>query len=742
MKVIMDNLPKKQDVATKRAENLIACLSLLVIVLFPLYIYALNNRFFYIDDKVADYIPKMLDIARIIKGGEYPVITTNLLNGSVYSAEFQQGIFNPVILLSALLLDIFDNLALGACILTILYLMIAFKGYYLLAVELGVAKAWANIYAVSVALNCYFIYWCASAWFNPVPAIAFFPYALWASLKLSKDINVKTSFGFLLACYLVVSSGWPSILVVLAGFFLFLLLDMFFIKKNKKILPYNFLIYIGTGLVCSIPVLPLLLSSEMFSRASTFGNSSNFLGGSLRGLLLFSFPHLKDFMHTWAGYKKLSFNTYYAAWYALPLLIFLDFKSIQVKKSFIWILLTLTGVFGIITLGPETLGPLRFPIRMLQYYHIFGLLLVALLVQLYGTVLTQKRIVLTLCLFVVQAIVSLQVNPEDYLKIILYLFALVVLTLILFNRLKRQDGSVSAAIWALLGTILFFFCIYSADYHGRGADWNVPRVRSEYSSLNSGSGYVLFHGGYLNSERDHSEYRPATTGLIWNDKSINGYTPLGNKYFRKKIIITDHGNISAGRFANKGREFFEVDKNTGLELLELMKVDKIISWKGELEEYIRKTVSDKWVAKERRITVEFNHSSSKYPGLISWLDDGLEIIKVKKIKHRIEEYHIKNYENTEKRMVFARLWWPGYLAKFDGKEIVLERYSEFLISLLIPPGGEGVLSLAFYPPGFSMAMGLSVIGLLLIVFANLIWRRHSTGLAELAGTISSSRCRS
>ena len=717
------NLDKIRALVTKRPDSLITFLSLLVIVLFPLYLYALNNRFFYIDDKVADYIPKMLDIARIIKGGEYPVITTNLLNGSVYSAEFQQGIFNPVILLSALLLDFFDNLALGACILTSMYFLIAFRGYFLLAVELGVAKAWANIYALSVVLNCYFIYWCVSAWFNPVPAIAFFPYALWGSLKLSKNINIKASIEFMLACYLVVSSGWPSTLVVLALFLLLMLLDMFFIKKSKKILIYNLLIYIGTGLICSLPVLPLLLSYDMFSRDSTMGNYSNFLGGSLRGLLLFSFPYLKDFMHTWAGYKKLSFSTYYAAWYALPLLIFIDFKYVQVKKNYIWILLTLTGVFGIATLGPETLGPFRFPIRMIQYYHIFGLLLIALLVQLYGTVLSRKRMVLTLCLFVIQTMLALQVNPEDYIKISFYLFVLVVLTLILFNRLKRQSAIENSAIWAWLGTVLLFFCIYSDDYYGRGADWNVPTVRSQYSSLHSDSGYVLFHGGYLNSESDHNEYRPATTGLIWNDKSVNGYTPLGNKFFRKKIIITDHGNISAGRFAKKGQEFFEVDKITGLELLELMKVDKIISWKGELEDYIRKNVSKKWEAREKRITVEFNHSSSKYPGLISWLDSGLEILKVVKIKHRVEEYYIKNNENTEKRMVFARLWWPGYRAKFDGKEITLERYSEFLISVLIPSGGEGILSLGFYPPGFSYAIVLAVIGFLLIVFINFINRR-------------------
>jgi hypothetical protein len=706
---------------TTRNKNLaITFFSLATIVLLPFCLYLQNNRFFYIDDKVADYIPKLLDIARILQSGEFPFLSTNLMNGGIYAAEFQEGIYNPVILLSALLLDSFNNLALGACVLTIFFLLVAFGGYYLLAVGFGIRRGWANIFALSVSLNCFLLYWYTSAWFNPVNGTAFLPYALWSSLILMRRVTLKTSFIFLLSCFMAVSAGWPSTLLVLAAFMVLMLGDILFIQKDRKKFIQNLLIYFGTALVCTIPVLPLLLSNGMFTRASVTQNLSNFLTGSLQGLVMFSFPAFKDFMHTWAGYKKLPFNTYYAAWYALPLLGFLDFKKINIWKKHIWLLLSLTITFGIATLGPEHMGPLRFPIRMLQYYHIFGILLILLLSETCGFSLTRQRLVLSLSFFAFQAILALQVNPENLNTISFYFAALVVLTIVTFFILKRKEGLEVSTPWVLIGTIALLVSIYAADYHGRGVDWNVPAVRSEYSSLGyAEGGYLLFNGGYLGSQKKHREFRPATTGLIWNDKIVNGYSPLGNKFFRQKISISDHGNITSWKMTRKGMEFFEVDPVTGLELLELMKVSRIISFKGKWGANMNDAASDSWKVDEKEHTFVFNHRPYDYPGHISWLDKGIEIVKVVKQQHRTEQYLIRNNTPSEGRIVFARLWWPGYRATINGKELPLERYAGFLISVLVPKQAQGNLSLTFTPPGFYLGLILSFIGLALVLVVNL-----------------------
>lgn len=706
-------------------------LSFGAIVLVSFALYLKNNRFFYIDDKVAEYIPKLLDIARIIKGGEFPLLSTNLMNGGIYSAEYAEGIYNPIILGSSLLLDLFDDLALGSCVLTIVFQLIAFGGYYLLAVELGIRSGWAKIFALSVVLNCFFVYWYTTAWFNPVNGTAFLPYALWSSLVLARSITLKTTTTFLISCFMTVSAGWPSTLLVMFGFLVLVLLDILLIEKDTRKFIANFLVYSGVGLVCSIPILPLIFSNEMFTRVSSTQNTSNFLAGTLKGLFMFSFPSFKGFMHSWGGYEKLSFNTYYAAWYALPLLTMVNFKMIDIWKKYIWILLVFTIVGGISILGPEHFGPLRFPIRMLQYYHIFGLLLIMVLLETYGPSITKKRLFVSLSLFLFQAVLAFQVSPASIDTIFAYLILMVVLTISTFYIIKRKDGLKEAEFFILITTVLVLLSIYADEHHGRGTDWNVPSVRSAYSSLNKDDGYILYNGGYLETQEQHSEFRPSTIGLIWNDKIINGYSPLGNKFFREKIPISDHGNISSWEMKRKGEEFFETDAATGLELLELMKVSRIISFKNELGTNILEAVSDKWSFKEKKHTFVFDHQPYEFPGHISWIDEGIEVLKVEKLKHSTEQYSVRNSNPSQGRIVFARLWWPGYQATMNGKEIAIERYSGFLISVLVPGNSLGTMSLTFTPPGFYFAWPLSFIGLALVLLMGILFSRNKNELSGL-----------
>lgn len=714
----------------RNGEVLGIAVSLVTMLLVPLYLYVKNNRFFYIDDKVDEYIPKLLDIAEVLKSGEFPFVSTNFMNGSVYAAEFAEGIYNPIILASSLILDSFSDLSFGACILAIIFIFIAYFGYYLLAKELGIRSSWANIYALSLALNPFFIYWYTSAWFNPVNASAFLPYALWSSIVINRNLTISSSLRFVVSCFLVVSAGWPSTILIMFVFMVLVLVDTLFVQKDVSKLLRNLSVYVGAALICSIPVLPLLMSSDVFTRVSAIQNTSNFLVGSLQGLLMFSFPYFKDFMHTWAGYSKLPFNTYYAAWYALPLLVLINYKELNIWKNYIWICLLLFAMSGIATLGPEQLGPLRFPIRMLQYYHIFGLLLILKLFESYGVSLVRRRVVLLFGFIAMQAMLAIQVNPGDIENIFVYFSVVIVFNILLLRFLSKKDGIDAAAPWVLIGTVLVFLGIYSGDHNGRGADRGTPAVPSEFSSLNAGGGYVLFNGDDLGSEERYSEFRPATTGLIWKDKIINGYSPLGNKHFKEKIPIGDHGNIRSWIMAKKGAELFEVDTATGLELLELMKVSKVISLKDDRGGNTLNAASKKWSLHEKEHTFVLVHDSYDHPGNISWLDKGVEILEAKKLQHKTEQYRVKNRSSSDGQVVFARLWWPGYRATMNGKEISVERYSGFLISVVIPAHAKGTLALTFTPPGTHLSLLLSLIGFLLILFVNIFKTRVSSESKE------------
>lgn len=691
-------------------DVLLTGVGLLTTILLPFYIYLQNNRFFYIDDKVADYVPKLLDIARIIKSGQFPFLSTGFMNGSIYAAEFQEGIFNPLILLSSLLLDQFNNLALGACALTSYYLLIGYVGYYLLARVLGIKIVWANIFALSAVFNCFLIYWYAAAWFNPVQGAAFLPYALWASLRLANRVNWLNSCLFVICCFLTVAAGWPAIVLMMFLFLVLVLADLLFVQRAYAKFFQNLIIYIGAGLICTLPVLPLVLSSEMFTRVSQIKNGKNFLIGSIKGLIMFSFPYFKEFIRTWGGYQKLAFSTYYVAWFPVCLLVFLRYNTISLKKERVWLLLFLTLLSALMVLGPEKIGPIRFPIRMLHYYHIFGLLLVLLLSQRYGMVFNQQRSILLLSLLFLQCVLSLQVAPEQYRTILLFFFLVVILNGIFYQYLKKENGFEKTAPFVFLASIFLFLVIYGLDTMGRGKDWNVPSHRLQYQSLSKGGGFILFNGNYLSSQKKHHEYRPATTGLIWNDKMVNGYSPLGNRLIRSKFPIQDHGLVSTRKMRDKGKEFFKIDPQTGLELLELMRVNQIISFKGAWGRNVQEAATDRWKMQVKKHTVVFDHEPYPYPGHISWLDEHVKIEEVLNITERSEEYTVSNLGESAATITFARIWWPGYSATLDEQELPVKQYQNFLLAVTIPPNTSGKLELKFTPPGFGLWQILALVG--------------------------------
>jgi uncharacterized membrane protein YfhO len=52
------------------------------------------------------------------------------------------------------------------------------------------------------------------------------------------------------------------------------------------------------------------------------------------------------------------------------------------------------------------------------------------------------------------------------------------------------------------------------------------------------------------------------------------------------------------------------------------------------------------------------------------------------------------------RIVFARLWFPGYTATLDGRPIDVVRHDGTLVAVDLPPGSDGELVISYRSPGF------------------------------------------
>jgi uncharacterized membrane protein YfhO len=87
----------------------------------------------------------------------------------------------------------------------------------------------------------------------------------------------------------------------------------------------------------------------------------------------------------------------------------------------------------------------------------------------------------------------------------------------------------------------------------------------------------------------------------------------------------------------------------------------------------------------------------------------------------------------DRRLVFARLAWPGYTAEIDGQTIPVTTTSSGLIQIDIPEGTSGELHLSWTPPGLWIGVGTALAGIAvwigLVVIAR---RRHARDGADAA----------
>jgi uncharacterized membrane protein YfhO len=58
------------------------------------------------------------------------------------------------------------------------------------------------------------------------------------------------------------------------------------------------------------------------------------------------------------------------------------------------------------------------------------------------------------------------------------------------------------------------------------------------------------------------------------------------------------------------------------------------------------------------------------------------------------------------RLVFRDLYWPGYTASLDGEAIPVESVSNEFVSVSLPPGSAGELTVRFVPPGAALRLVL------------------------------------
>ncbi|MGY1706323.1 hypothetical protein ACI79C_17295 [Geodermatophilus sp. SYSU D00697] len=709
-----------------------------------------NHRFAFIDDRQADGVAKLVDMGRILESGEWPWLSTDVVNSGGYAVEYQNGVFNPVNLAFGVLMGHLDDAALGSFLQLLAHLVLLTAAAAWLGRLVGLSTPWAVAFAVSVGFGPYTVFWGAN-WYQAIISFSWFVPAVAAAVALHLRGRQRHGWVLLVATYMCHQSGWPLAIPVLGAFVAVLVGARLLTGQPRGRTAWIAAWYGGGVLTSLVGLYPLVTSFEFASRSSSITNARNFNVAPLEGLLHAGDPSYWGWFMNFDGYRLQDLPHFYVAWFVVPVLLFWR-PGPAMRLPRVRALLVATGVLLLLTvlgtLGPERLSVFRFPTRFLQYEGFFLLLLVALLVAHGSFAFTRRRLAALGGVLALVTVNALQADPDGVGRVLGMNALVAALCLGLVGvRVARSAGSRprllgraapgrSAGVTAAAGTVVVMVVVALANPMARGADWGFPHDLSTVQSL-SQRDYTLWYGSYppladpteLPSPVDevadfYAEYRPSSTGLLTGDRQVNGYSPLAHRYLREHVPLDDQGNFDDEEDA---QAFTAVDPETGLTWLELLRVDQVIAVFGPADVLLAGELDDSW----RRVgegehTSIYRRAPYDLPGLVSYAAPGVDVAAGEscRLQHSRECVGVTVAGDDPGRVVFARLWFPGYSATLDGEPVDVVRHDGTLVAVDLPPGTDGELVLSYRSPGFVPLAGLAVAVVVGLAVAQVVAHRR------------------
>jgi hypothetical protein len=215
-----------------------------------------------------------------------------------------------------------------------------------------------------------------------------------------------------------------------------------------------------------------------------------------------------------------------------------------------------------------------------------------------------------------------------------------------------------------------------------------PETRVSYT-LNSGDFPAI------PNHKDETEYLPGAMSVYYGIDSLNGYSSLAYKgwdrVFGCKSVETPFCVIYVTMLLQHGRE-------TGAPYIDLFKIDTVAAQKG-LPALIATTALPRWTSREMSKTLRLSRPNPEpLPGTVSWHSAGLSLDGPAKLKANGEKLTVANGRNTPGLITFARLYFPGFRAFLDGRELTVRPVDGIVTGVEVPPHASGALRLTFLPP--------------------------------------------
>ncbi|MEV6432296.1 hypothetical protein [Nocardia sp. NPDC051463] len=674
-----------------------------------------NVRHFYTDDTESQYTGLWIGLGRSLREGTFPVLVPERWMSGNNTMD-DAGLFNPPQLLIDLIAPSVDNMALYATVVKLIFAVITALGVYRICLAYGGRPAWSAAAGVAFPLSGFFLFFDEASWMTALTGTAWLVHAWASSVRYTRGTGGPIPvFVFL---YLTISTQY--IFPAVEAAIMLLAVAVGELVHQRRWQPVARLTVAGAcaGLAGLLTFLPSMLSAKVTWRGSSQIINDQFLTVPWSESLNASLPSSMPAFTSWWGYVQPMPVTY-IAWFLIPALAFIDWQ--RAKES--WRELSAVAIFSVLMLmwaaGPGSIGPLRWPVRVLPMLAIGLLVLVCVLLGRYGTVRDLKnRGVAAGVLIGLLWVRSFSADPHGVIWHVLAAAAIAALgaVVVWLDRTKGVAAACALTIFAMFP--IAYFQVRAAQ--PTPMTWNLPTNRSAAAAAFPdfpGNTIQLAERGLLQPADKSLE--GAYGSLVFGNYAksldlsyVNGYTPTGHFYFGELLCMRWDSSVCPDAY----RRMFAAEPTTGRQLVDLMKLDRVVLQRALFPDARDQPAPEgwKWVdypGHERYISV-----LERVDGPISTVNGRVAAAKnatATSISETGTTSRVRVSSADGGRVVFARLGWPGYRVTLNGEPIRIDVVAKSFVAVDVPAGTrDAELVLTWRPPGWKVGIAAMAAGML------------------------------
>lgn len=684
-----------------------------------------SPTFYYWDDMMQSFLPLWRHMGQEMRAGRFPLMDPDGWVGGNVVAEVGYGIFNPVNIANSIIVSYFDNLAAASYFIIIQFIALLAFGVFMLTRDYGANRPLSLAAAVAIPFSGFTLFYEAARW--PGGLIAFaWTTVFWWSARRYAHRHTSPFLPFVLG-FMTMTAGNPygaiGVIIVLAA----LACELILVRHWRRLVPLV-LVGFAVGLTAVMVYFPLPLSSEVTVRTSSSIINDLFLQPDMSSLLASSTSNYRPRMTTfWAAIDNVPSS--YIAWFALPLIPWLDFQSIRRRSRHLVSLYIIIGAYFLLTFAPSNVLVFRWPLRLIEYVYL-GVIVVLAVMASAGlrTNMWKKRFFFTVAILLFGAYRAWSMVPEG-IKVHAFALALglalVVAAMIAYRRFGMR-GLAAIMIFGTIATLGLQSRLYipNSIVEDHGSPVDAAQLRqatedykgntlqilqiSDLSKEEFTSGQFLYGNQILNADIDHSLGRYSGISFTkYAEALCMNYRAETCPQAYEKLFEPQSGGITAP-LADMLR-------------LETVVVQRELIPRSELE------IASGWsiVKTDPARTILQRNSPLPYPGTVSWASEGIRVES--SVTDKPSESVTLADGGSAGKLVFARLAWPGYTVKVDGVAVPLEQGPAGLVEVDIPAGAKHV-DLSFTTPGLVIgliAQGTAWLGMGAMAVVYYVRRRSS-----------------